>query len=266
MLVSEKELLFEVEDDVAIVTLNLPAKLNALSRGVNAGLWGAMDEVRDNDAIGAMILTGTGRGFCSGADVQAMAGAVSGESAGDGAPAETRPVGQIPSGLRSIPKPVLGAINGVAAGGGFSIAMACDIRIASENARFIAAWIRRAFMPDLGISYTLPRAVGMSKAFELIATGDAVDAEEAERIGLVSRVVPQEQLMSTTLELAKRLAKQPAMVIRYAKEALFKAQQMDFDATVELEAERFATCMGSEDAAEGIKAFVEKREPKYTGR
>lgn len=275
-MISKEELIFETEDNVATVTLNLPGKLNALSQAIVAGLWRAIDDARSDDSIRALVITGVGRGFCSGADVEGLAAATGGTAAAinEAPPVEAKPKASpemrslvdIPAALLQLPIPVLGAINGVAAGGGLSIALACDIRIASQDARFAAVWVKRALMPDLGISYTLPRAVGLSKACEMIFSGDIIDAAEAERIGLVSKVVPPEQLLSTTMELAKRIAKGPPMAIQYAKEVLYKAQDMDMEATVKLEAVNFAKCMRSEDAAEGVRSFLEKREPDFKGR
>lgn len=275
-MISKEELIFETEDNVATVTLNLPGKLNALSQAIVAGLWRAIDDARSDDSIRALVITGVGRGFCSGADVEGLAAATGGTAAAinEAPPVEAKPKASpemrslvdIPAALLQLPIPVLGAINGVAAGGGLSIALACDIRIASQDARFAAVWVKRALMPDLGISYTLPRAVGLSKACEMIFSGDIIDAAEAERIGLVSKVVPPEQLLSTTMELAKRIAKGPPMAIQYAKEVLYKAQDMDMEATVKLEAVNFAKCMRSEDAREGVRSFLEKREPDFKGR
>lgn len=275
-MISKEELIFETEDNVATVTLNLPGKLNALSQAIVAGLWRAIDDARSDDSIRALVITGVGRGFCSGADVEGLAAATGGTAAAinEAPPVEAKPKASpemrslvdIPAALLQLPIPVLGAINGVAAGGGLSIALACDIRIASQDARFAAVWVKRALMPDLGISYTLPRAVGLSKACEMIFSGDIIDAAEAERIGLVSKVVPPEQLLSTTMELAKRIAKGPPMAIQYAKEVMYKAQDMDMEATVKLEAVNFAKCMRSEDAAEGVRSFLEKREPDFKGR
>lgn len=275
-MISKEELIFETEDNVATVTLNLPGKLNALSQAITAGLWRAIDDARSDDSIRALVITGVGRGFCSGADVEGLAAATGGTAAAinEAPPVEAKPKASpemrslvdIPAALLQLPIPVLGAINGVAAGGGLSIALACDIRIASQDARFAAVWVKRALMPDLGISYTLPRAVGLSKACEMIFSGDIIDAAEAERIGLVSKVVPPEQLLSTTMELAKRIAKGPPMAIQYAKEVMYKAQDMDMEATVKLEAVNFAKCMRSEDAAEGVRSFLEKREPDFKGR
>lgn len=272
-MIPKEELIFETEDNVATVTLNLPGKLNALSQAIVAGLWRAIDDARSDDSIRALVITGVGRGFCSGADVEGLAAATGvptneappGEAKPEASP-EMRSLVDIPAALLQLPIPVLGAINGVAAGGGLSIALACDIRIASQDARFAAVWVKRALMPDLGISYTLPRAVGLSKACEMIFSGDIIDATEAERIGLVSKVVPPEQLLSTTMELAKRIAKGPPMAIQYAKEVMYKAQDMDMEATVKLEAVNFAKCMRSEDAREGVRSFLEKREPDFKGR
>ncbi len=262
----EKELLFEVEDGVGIATLNQPQKLNAFSAGINAGLWQAMDAVRADDSIRTLVITGVGRGFCSGADVQGLSASATGQSQRQEAPSEQRGFADVSAGIRRLGKPVIAAVNGVAAGGGLSLALACDIRIASENARFIAVWIRRALVPDIGASYMLPRIVGLSKACELCFTGDTVDAKEAERIGLVSKVVPHEQLMSTTMELAKRLAKGPPIAMRIAKRSIYEAQHMNLEAAVELEKLGFAICLRSEDAREGTNAFLEKRQPEFKGR
>ena len=177
-MVQRKELLFAKEDGVAVVTLNLPEKLNALSSAIVAGLFEALDDVRNDASTRVLVITGAGRAFCSGADVENLAAGAEGRR--QQTPWAARGISEIPLEIQRLPKPVIAAINGVAAGGGLSVALACDIRIASENARFTAVWIRRALMPDLGANYMLPRAVGLSKACELIFTGDVIDAEEAD--------------------------------------------------------------------------------------
>ena len=261
-------IILEKSEGIATITLNRPEKLNALNNKMAEELPQAFDEVATDDSINVVVITGAGRAFCAGADVQErFLGTIEKMKRGEInlALEPTFPDIALPA-LRRIEKPVIASVNGPATGFGSTLTLACDIRIASENARFVAAWIRRALMPDLGASYMLPRTVGLSKACELIFTGDAIDAKEAERIGLVSNVVPHEQLMSTTMELARRLAKGPPIAIQLAKRAIYEAQHMDMEATVEFERLGFAMTMRSEDASEGTRAFLEKREAIFKGR
>jgi enoyl-CoA hydratase/carnithine racemase len=173
----------------------------------------------------------------------------------------------IASQLRSMDKPVIGAINGTAAGAGFSIALACDLRIASETARFSMAFILRGLIPDCGGTFFLPKLIGTAEACELIFTGDTIDAGEAARIGLVNRVVPQEKLMEAAEELAKKLIQRPPLALRYAKRAVYEeltdvnlASRLDYEISID------RMLMDTEDCREGVRAFLEKREAKFKGR
>ena len=174
--------------------------------------------------------------------------------------------GEVSKALRELPKPVIAAVNGAATGAGFALSLACDIRYASENARFSALFVRRGFVPDTGITYYLPRLAGTAKALELLWTGDMIDAKEAERIGVVSKVVPHDDLLLEVYEFADRLAKGASISIEIAKAAVYKAQHVDLDSAMAMEAWGQSIAHTSEDRAEGQKAFLEKREPNFKGR
>jgi enoyl-CoA hydratase/carnithine racemase len=168
--------------------------------------------------------------------------------------------------MRDAPKPLIAAVNGAAAGAGMNLALACDIRLASSAARFSQAFVRRGLHPDWGGTYFLPRVVGMAKACELVFTGAIVDADEALRLGIVSAVHAPERLMPAVYELAGRIAAGPPIAIRLARRALYRNQEADLRAALEFETFAQNTCFETEDAREGIRAFVEKREPKFEGR
>lgn len=259
-----EDLIFSVQDNVAIVTLDRPDKLNALGPAMRESLKRALDEVAGNDEIRAMVLTGAGRGFCAGADVTGQAARLSGE-----APQQTRqemlsPIGMLAPRIRDLDKPTIAAVNGVAAGMGFSVALACDIRIASDKARFTCAFVKRGLVPDTGSSYFLPRLIGTDKACELAFTGDIVDAAEAERMGLVTRVVPHDELMERAVALATRIAKGPPIAITLTKRSIYKGG----DLMQQLEYETYAQniCRATEDHKEGVNSFIEKRAPVFRGR
>ncbi len=263
-----EDMTFEKEEGIAIVTFNRPEKLNALSAGINKGLMEAIREVEQDSDIRVIIITGAGeRGFCSGADVSTMGAEAPGEKT---RPTESRTDRKEPttfriSMLRSIDKPVIAAVNGVAAGAGLSIALACDIRIASENASFISAFIKRGLAGRYGVTYLLPRIMGIAQALELMWTGDRIDAREAERLGIVSQVVPAADLMKETKAFALRLAKQPPIAMKFIKQLTYEG----LDNTLKAQLSREDQCAGilrrTEDYQEGIKAFKEKRESVFKG-
>ncbi|MBI2856729.1 MAG: enoyl-CoA hydratase [Chloroflexi bacterium] len=254
------EIVLERDGSVAILRLNRPEKLNALTMANRAEIQHMIDRVRSDDEIRTLIITGTGRGFCAGADMGA---------ADSGAVVSRRdilePVGRTPVVIAGLEKPTIAAVNGVAVGAGLSIALACDIRIAAENARFGAMWVKRGLMPDGGTTYYLPYLLGMSRALELMYTGDMVEAREAERIGLVSRVVPLDQLMETARGLAHKIAKGPPIAIELIKRAAYKALYERLEAQMEFETYGVRVCEATQDHKEGIRSFVEKREPDFKG-
>jgi enoyl-CoA hydratase/carnithine racemase len=260
-----QDLLYKKENGIATLTLNRPDKMNPLTREISNGLYESMEDVSKDDDVRVVIITGTGRAFCSGADVKAMA-----ERAVQNAPdpiaqqAVQRPARRHFALLfHECEKPVIAAINGVAVGVGLDIALACDIRIASDRARFSEAYIRRGIAPAAGGTYFLPRLVGIDKACQLIFTGDMVDAEEAERIGLVTMVVPHDELEKTTMELAEKIAKGPLQAIKYAKKAIYDGLTTDLKTNLDYTMGVRQELLKTEDHKEGTVSFVEKRAPVF---
>jgi len=264
----EDLLLEKKEDGVAILTLNVPEKLNAITRNMSTNLPLATDELARDDDVRVVIVTGAGRGFCSGADVSMMAG-------GAGGAAEVPPRHQrlqvtgAPhyDVFPKLEKPVIAAINGACVGGGLSLALSCDIRMASENARFGVAQVARALVPDFGLTYYLSVAVGMSKALELMFTAEMIGAAEAERIGIVSRMAAPDDLMDVAGELASKIAAQPPISVELTKRMVWRSRIDDLVRQVDMETWGSRICFQTEDHRESVKAFLNKQPPpKYKGR
>jgi enoyl-CoA hydratase/carnithine racemase len=259
-------LLYDVKDGIATLTLNRPERLNALGDSLRDDLLDAVTRASADHEVRVMIVTGAGKGFCAGGDVKAM-----NEAKEDRrerpliekiAPSRDRTL----LAMRDAPQPIIAAVNGAAAGAGMNLALGCDIRIASTAAKFSQAFVRRGLHPDWGGTYFLPRVVGMAKACELIFTGDIIDAAEALRLGLVSQVVAPEALMPTANDLARKIATGPPIAVRLAKRALYHSVDSDLRAALEFETFAQNVCSETEDAREGIRAFVEKRAPVFQGR
>jgi 2-(1,2-epoxy-1,2-dihydrophenyl)acetyl-CoA isomerase len=255
-------ILYNLEEGVLTSTLNRPDVLNAFNRKMTDELQDAFKKAERDAEVRCIVLTGAGRAFSSGEDLKSRS--ASGES--DFGSTLRQRYNPLVARMRNIEKPVLGSINGVAAGAGCSIALACDLRIASEKARFIEVFVRVGLVPDSGSSFFLPRLVGLGKALEMAFLGDEMGAEEALRTGLVNRVVLQEELESATRELALRLAKSPTRAIGLAKRAINRALTMDLEQVLEYEVYGQETAGASEDHREGLAAFLEKRAPNFTGR
>jgi len=259
-------LLHEVKDGVATLTLNRPDRLNALGGTLRDDLHDAITRSAANPDVRVMVITGAGKGFCAGGDVKAMNEAKEGK--------RERPLlEKIAPGrdrtllaMREAPQPIIAAVNGAAAGAGMNLALGCDIRIASTAARFSQAFVKRGLHPDWGGTYFLPRVVGMAKAAELIFTGAVIDAAEALRLGIVSQVVPPEELMSTVQALARAIAAGPPVAIRLAKHSLYANAERDLKSALEVETFAQNICFETEDAREGIRAFIEKRPAVFRGR
>ncbi len=252
----------EVDRPVATLTLDRPAALNALTVPVKIALREALESVGADRDVRVVILTGAGRAFCAGQDLAER-------DEPDAAPLDVEVrerYNPIIRALRSIGQPVIAAVNGVAAGAGASLAFACDLRIASEDARFVLAFGRIGLVPDSGATWFLPRLVGPAKAAELALVGDPVDAAEALRLGLVSKVVPGDELMSEARGLADRLAAGAPLALSLTKGALQRSMTIDLDEALDGEAKLQGIAGASADHAEGLAAFREKRPPRFSGR
>jgi enoyl-CoA hydratase/carnithine racemase len=261
-----KCLLYEVKDSIATLTLNRPERLNALGDTLRDDLYAAVLRASQDADVRVMVVTGAGKGFCAGGDVKAMNEAKEGRAErpliDKVAPLRDR----VLLAMRDAPQPIIAAVNGAAAGAGMNLALGCDIRLASTAAKFTQAFVKRGLHPDWGGTYFLPRLVGMAKACELIFTGDVIDAQEALRLGVVSAVHRPEELMPAAYELARKIAAGPPIAIRLAKRALYHSQDVDLRAALEFETFAQNIASETEDAREGIRAFVEKRPAAFKGR
>ncbi|MFC1942734.1 enoyl-CoA hydratase/isomerase family protein [Chloroflexota bacterium] len=260
--------IFKKENGIAIITLNNPDKLNAFSSKMLLELADELEDVSKDINTKVLILTGTGdRGFCAGADISAVeGGGTDSDTAEKRGVSPIDPIGTELARIRFLDKPTIAAVNGIAAGGGAAIATACDIRIASDKARFGAFFVKRSATIHGGLSYFLPAIVGPAKALELMYTGDIIDAKEGERIGLFTKVVPHENLMNEAKTLAKKIASAPPLMLSHTKRQVYSASQNDLKTQLMCEAFALGEISKSEDAKEGYKAFLEKREPVYQGK
>ena len=254
---------YEIEDGIATVRLNNPEKLNALTFKTYEELERLTRESAGDPSVKVLVLTGNGRGFCSGGSVDDIIGKLV-EMKGDALYRFTRMTCDVVRNMRALKKPIIAAINGIAAGAGAMLALASDFRIASERARFAFLFIKVGLSgADMGALYLLPRIVGETKAVELLFLGESIDAQEAYRIGLVNRVVPHENLMDETYALARRLKERPLYALGVTKELLNREAHLDLEQALELEARAQAQCMEMPDFQEGYRAFVEKRAPIF---
>jgi enoyl-CoA hydratase/carnithine racemase len=262
-----EDLLLEKDDcGIATLTLNVPSKLNALTVKMGMNLPLAVDEVARDDSVRVLIITGAGRGFCSGADVSAIQVLTDGaeQSRFNRLQVTGWPVADI---FPRLLKPTIAAVNGPCVGAGLSLALSCDIRIASETARFGVAQVARALVPDFGLTCYLPLAAGMSNALELMYTAELIDAAEALRIGLVGQVVPSDSLMKTARELASKIARQAPLSVELTKKMMWRGLFDRLAGQLDLETDSIRICRESEDHRESVKAFLEKRPlPRFKGK
>jgi len=262
-----QDLLEVVKDGVATLTMNRPDRLNALSGPMLDAMLEALPRLASDPDVGVVVLTGAGRGFCAGGDVKAMAEGR--EMAGD--TLEERAQGlrskmETSHWLHEMPKPTIAMVRGAAAGAGLSLALACDLRIAGESAKFGTAFARVGYSGDFGGSYYLTKLVGTAKARELYYTADLIDAKQALALGLVNRVVPDDRLEEETLALAGKIARGPRIAHRYMKRNLNAAESGTLKELLDLEAWHHTRTGQTDDHREATKAFVEKREPTFKGR
>ncbi|MCL4239990.1 MAG: enoyl-CoA hydratase/isomerase family protein [Dehalococcoidia bacterium] len=256
----------ELDHHVATITLNRPEVMNALNREMYAELEQAFRDAHRDPEVRCVVLTGAGRAFCSGDDVkQIMLGEQRDEIVTRLRDVRPRPT-PAAAAVLECDKPVIAAVNGPAVGWGMDLTLFCDIRIASENAKFGELFIKRGLVADIGGLWRLPRVVGPSKAAELLFTGDVIDAREAERIGLVSRVVAPDDLLAAAMEVARTIAANPPIAMRYMKEGLRKSAHASMQEMGEYVGNSLAYLFTTEDHKEGALSFVERREPVFRGR
>jgi len=262
---SEQQILLEQTDHVATITLNRPERMNAFGGQMRQELVEILEAAKSNADVRVVVITGAGKAFCTGGDLREFAdGTV--QALSKQATNERPPMCKAVLAIHEMEKPVIASVNGVAAGGGCNLALACDIRIASETAHFAQVFTRRGLHPDWGGIYFLPRLVGYAKAAELIMSGEIVDAAEALRLGLVNRVVPAAELRPATEKLAGRIARNAPLPIAFAKRGLQSFGHWDLAHALDYEVYVLEVLRKSRDVAEGIAAFLEKRDPDFEGR
>ena len=254
----------KTESGIATITLNRPERLNALTFEVYRELTDTFATLRDQDDVRVVVITGAGRAFCSGGDVKDIIGELFSRDV-EGLLEFTRMTCELVRNIRLLPKPVIASLNGTTAGAGACIALASDIRIATEDARIAFLFVKVGLSgADMGAAYLLPRVVGLAKATELLYSGDFISAHEAERIGLYNQVVPSTaELATATNTLAERLARGPGFALAKTKEMLNRELNMNLEAALECEAQAQAICMQHPDYREAYEAFVAKREPNF---
>ena len=261
---ADDPVVFTQEGSVATLLLNRPEKLNALDESVTTGLVSALSVVAREPSVRVVVITGAGRGFCAGGDIHKMTElktAHLSETFRNSLETGHDLVRQI----RQLPKPVLASVNGPAAGGGMNLALACDLRIASDRATFMQAFVRIGLHPDWGGTFFLPRLIGVGRAIEMFFLGEPMAADEAHRLGLVNFLVPHDQLAVETRKLAERLAAAPPLPLALLKQALYERLETQLDLMMEYEVSAQMRCFESQDFMEGLKAFLEKRKPNFKG-
>lgn len=263
-----------IDGHIATVTFNRPERLNAVNEDLTRDFYRALDEITDNDNVWVVILTGEGRGFCAGADINNMRSRAEGDGAGTARQerdAEDSMMSRFSRAshamrLRQLPQPVIGAINGVAVGMGLSIALSCDMRVASDQARFGSLFIKRSIMPDTGATFLLPAQVGPGIAAEMTLTGNLYDANWALNKGLVNKVVPHDKLMEEAMAYAETIAGNPPIGVRLTKRLLYTTNLASLQQAIDNEGNYNNQVFQTTDHKEAVLAFLEKRQPTFQGR
>ena len=257
-----KAVLFEVDAGVALITLNRPERYNAVNQDLVDGISESLKKAKDDKSIRAIVLTGAGKGFCAGADMMVFGGEVTPEQRRDYIINQYQPLMRQ---FFNLNKPIIGAINGTAAGVGAAFALACDLRVMSEKSAILYAFINIGLGPDGGASWLLSRQVGYSKAFEIAISGKKVLGQQCFDLGLTNRIVENEQILDNAINWAKELANRPTLAIGITKQDLVHSINNDLYSTIAYEAERQVLAFKSHDLKEGVTAFIEKRKPNFKG-
>jgi len=255
-------LIYETEDNVAILTMNRPERRNALNAELNADLLSAFQQAQADETVRAVVLTGAGKGFCAGADLTAVAGIPSPDDLYNRIIDTYNPLMGL---ITTLKKPIIAAVNGVAAGAGMSLALACDMQVMGHNSSLMMAFSNIAFVPDAGATWFLMRQIGYSRAYQMAIEAQHITAEQCLHWGLANKVVPADQLLGETLTWAKHLAQRPTLALGLTKHALQFAAQNDLLATIEYEASLQKQTIVSHDFTEGVMAFMQKRDPEFKG-
>jgi 2-(1,2-epoxy-1,2-dihydrophenyl)acetyl-CoA isomerase len=258
------ELLIDTKDGVRTLTLNRPERLNAINNVLSSHLEHALIQATSDDEVRVVVITGSGRGFCTGLDLADQATRSVNRTRHEQLD-DLAWVGRLILGIVHCDKPVIAAINGIAAGAGFALSLSCDLRFMSENARVTTGYIRRGLSPDAGMSYFLPHLIGGTRATELILTGRDMDSTEAERIGLVNQVFSDEEFRERVYQFARELASGPPIAMTFSKRLLGASPNCDLTTMLKQELSLIKVCFGTKDVKEGLRAFTEKRKPVFTG-
>ena len=265
MKMDEKTVVLTQQDGVGLIRLNRPQVYNAINHQLTKELTESLRKAKEDRAVRAVVLTGEGKAFCSGQDLNDRSAIVTkGDeiSLGESVRSRYNPLIQA---IENLEKPIIAAVNGVAAGAGCSLALACDLRVITPNTRFVEAFVRIGLAPDSGSSYFLPRLVGLGKALEIAMTGRDVEAEEAIKIGLANKMVEDGQLLDEAMKLAKQLAQGPTVAIGLTKKAIYRGMETTLEEALEYEAVVQEKAGKTKDFLEGLQAFSEKRKPNYRG-
>jgi enoyl-CoA hydratase/carnithine racemase len=260
-----EHILYEVKDRIATITLNRPERMNAFTWDMLDTWADALARAQADDTVAVVVITGAGKAFCSGGDVKNM-----GER-GERTPLDRKNdlaahVHRVPLALERMDKPVIAAVNGAAMGAGMDLALQCDLRYAAASARFGETYVRVGLVPGAGGTWFLPRLVGTAKALELFWTGEIFDAAEAERIGIVNKVVPDDQLIPHVRAVATKIVNGPPLSIRFIKRAVYQGTRIDLRTSLDLISSHYAVVSSSADHREAVEAYLEKRKPTFTGR
>ena len=260
------DILYETQDQIAVITFNRPEVLNVFRRSMFQTLLDLFEKIEKDDSIRVILLTGAGRAFSAGIDLDEVSHLFDGTMTMEQARAELNEMQELTRRMVNMPKPIISAINGVAVGVGAEVAIASDIRIASQMASFEFAEVKRGLFETNGVMHRLPRLIGMGRAAQVMLTGERISARSALDMGLITRVLPTEMLMREALEIARSLAANAPISMRLVKQVLHKSYDLDLESVMQLETEGTLECIASEDLKEGVTAFLEKRAPIYKGK